>query len=179
MTQEQNQLIFELTQQMLKVKLAEVEIKVRLGQELLMKELKAWIAASMIAAMTAALAALSTVLDRALTWGTIVDENDITNKFSFKVMSITKWFTGLSSKKIMRIFQNKFKPINLYRLCHLHDLRFNAIQDHNCIRIEYSMLRLRKTSRTYKTWESDSTICGSTPSITISPFSSLCLAKRP
>lgn len=49
----------------------------------------------------------------------------------------------------MRIFQNKFKPINLYWLRHMRGLQFDAMQDHDWIGIEDGMLRLCKTSGIY------------------------------
>lgn len=50
----------------------------------------------------------------------------------------------------MRIVHNKFKAINLYRLRHMQGLRYDALQDQERIGIEDRMLRLRRTSRSYK-----------------------------
>ncbi len=50
----------------------------------------------------------------------------------------------------MKVFQNKFKPINLYRLRHIRGFRFNSLHDQDRIGIEDGILKLRKTSRTYK-----------------------------
>ena len=65
-------------------------------------------------------------------------------------MSITLRFAGLPKEEIVRIFQNKFKPINLYRLRHMRGLRFDSLHDQDRIGIEDGMLKLRKTSGTYK-----------------------------
>lgn len=54
----------------------------------------------------------------------------------------------------MKLFQNKFKPINLYRLRHMQGLIFKAYQDEERIEIKHKMLKLRKTSGTYKDYGS-------------------------
>lgn len=50
----------------------------------------------------------------------------------------------------MKIFQNKFKLINLYRLWHLQALTFETDKDDDHIGIEDGMLKLWKISGTYK-----------------------------
>lgn len=65
-------------------------------------------------------------------------------------MNITLRFVGLPQEKIIMIFHNKFKPINLYRLRYMRGLRFNAMQDHDRIGIKDGMFKLRKMSETYK-----------------------------
>lgn len=50
----------------------------------------------------------------------------------------------------MRIFHNKYKPINLYRLCHMRGFIYEAFQDEERIGIKYGMLKLRKASGSYK-----------------------------
>ncbi len=65
-------------------------------------------------------------------------------------MSITLRFEGLLKEGIVRIFQNKFKPINLYHLCYIRGLRFDSLHDQDRIGIEDDMLKLRKTSEIYK-----------------------------
>ena len=49
----------------------------------------------------------------------------------------------------MRIFRNKFKRINLYRLRHIHEFQFDSLHDKDRIGIEDGTLKLRKMSRTY------------------------------
>ncbi len=78
------------------------------------------------------------------------EENDVTSEVPTEIMSITFWFAGLPKEEIVRIFQNKFKPINLYRLRHMRVLGFDFLYDQDRIGIEDGMLKLRKTSRTYK-----------------------------
>ncbi len=68
-------------------------------------------------------------------------------------MNITLCFGGLPQEEIVRIFYNKFKPIYLYRLRHMRGLRFETFQDQERIGIEDKMLRLWKTSGTYKDFE--------------------------
>ncbi len=65
-------------------------------------------------------------------------------------MSITFWFAGLLEKEIVRISRDKFKLINLYRLPQMRGLRFDSLHDQDRIGIEDGMLKLRKTSETYK-----------------------------
>ena len=50
----------------------------------------------------------------------------------------------------MRIFQNKFKPINLYHLCYMRGLWFETMHDKDCIGVKVGIFKLRKTSQTYK-----------------------------
>ncbi len=107
----------------------------------MIKELEAWVAVAIAAA-----AALMAALQRRL----LTDEDNITGEVPPKVMSITLCFAGLPQEEIIRIFYNKFKPINLYRLRYMRGLRFDSMQDHNCVGIENGMLKLRKTSETYK-----------------------------
>ena len=57
----------------------------------------------------------------------MVDKDDITGEVFLKVMSITFRFAGLFQEEIVRIFQNKFKPINLYWLHNMRGLRFDAL----------------------------------------------------
>ncbi len=78
------------------------------------------------------------------------EEDHITGEVHPEVTSITLRFAGLPKEEIVRIFQNKFKLINFYHLRQMRKLRFDALQDHNWIGIEDGMLRLRKTSGTYK-----------------------------
>ncbi len=144
MTPEQTDLIFELTHRKLEAKMAVVEVKVRLRQELMIKESEARVVASVVAASaatTAAAPAHRPMADK---------EDDITVEVPIEVMSITFRFAGLPKEEIVRIFQNKFKPINLYRLPHTLGLQFNSLHDWDRIGIKDGMLKLRKTSRTYK-----------------------------
>ncbi len=71
----------------------------------------------------------------------------------------------------MRIFQNKFKLINLYRLRHMRRLRFDSLHDQDRIGIEDGMLELRKTLGTYKDFGKFFYEVWPTPSITTPPSS--------
>ncbi len=146
MTQEQNELLFELTRRKLEAELAAVEVEARLRRELMLKETEARIAAAVTAASAAAASTTSGAQARMSTAG----EDHIISEAPPEVTSITLQFAGLSQKEIVRIFQNKFKPINLYHLRHIRGLRFDALHDHDRIGIEDGILSLRKTSGTYK-----------------------------
>ena len=153
MTHEQNEPFFELTRRKLKAELAATEMEARLKQELMVEKSEARVAAAVAAASASAAAASATAASTtagAQVRMSTAEEDDINGEISPEVTSITSRFEGLSKEKIVRIFQNKFKPINLYRLRHMRGFRFDVLQDHDQIGIEDGMLRLRKTLRTYK-----------------------------
>ncbi len=132
MTREQTDLIFELTRRKLEAEMAAAEVEARLRRELMVKKSEARVAASVAAAPARR---------------PMADEEDyITDEVPPKVMSITLRFAGLPQEEIVRIFQNKFKPINLYRLHHIRGLRFDSLHDQDRIDIEDGILKLRKTS---------------------------------
>ncbi len=135
-TLEQTDLIFELTRRKLEAEIAAAEVEARLRLELMVKESEARVAASVAAAP-----ARRPMAD---------EEDDITGEVPTEFMSISLRFTGLPQKEIVRIFQNKFKLINLYRLRHMRRPRFDSLNDQDCIGIKDGMLKLRKTSGTYK-----------------------------
>ncbi len=144
MTPEQTDLIFELTRRKLEAGMAAAEVEARFKQELMVKESEARVAASVPAASAATTAA-------ALARRPMADEKDnITSEVPTEVISITLRFAGLPKEEIVRIFQNKFKSINLYRLRHMRGFRFNSLHDQDRIGIGDGMLKLRKTSGTYK-----------------------------
>ncbi len=144
MTPEKTGLIFKLTRSKLETEMAAAEVEARLRRELIVKASKARVAASVATASAATTAA-------APAWRSMADEeDDITGEVSTKVMTIILWFAGLSQDEIVRIFQKKFKPINLYCPRHIRGLRFDSLHDQDRIGIEDEMLKLRKTSRTYK-----------------------------
>ena len=144
MTPEQTDLIFELTRRKLEAEMAAAEVEARLRRELMVKESEARVAASVAAASAATTAAAPARRPMA------DEEDDITGEVPTEVMSITLRFAGLPQEEIVRIFQNKFKPINLYRLPQIRGLQFYLLHDQDRIGIEDGMLKLRKTSRTYK-----------------------------
>lgn len=83
----------------------------------------------------------------------MIEENNIIGKVPVKVKNITLCFISFPQEEIIRIFQNKFKPINLYRLCHMQSLQFNAFQDLKKIGIEDGMVKLWKMLGTYKNFK--------------------------
>lgn len=130
MTQEQTNLIFNLTYQKLKVDLATAELDVRvrrvaaekeakLQRELIVEESEARVATAITAAVTPVAAPQRSSL---------AEEDNITGEVPPKVMSITLYFAGLPQEEIIRIFHmNKFKPINLYWLRQMRRLRFDSM----------------------------------------------------
>ena len=125
MTQEQNDLFFELTRPELDAELVATEVKARLRRELMVKESEARVGAA-VAAASASAAVASAAAASATAASTIaevkarmstLEEDNITGEVSPEVTSITLRFAGLPKEEIVRILQNKFKPINLYSLC--------------------------------------------------------------
>ncbi len=116
----------------------------------MVKESEACVTAAVAAASAlaaAALAAAASITAGAKAQMSTEEEDDITGEVPLKVMSITLRFAGLPQKQIVRIFPNKFKPINFYRLRYMFGLRFDALQDPNQIGIEDGMPRLQKNVR--------------------------------
>lgn len=58
-------------------------------------------------------------------------ENNIQSKIPLKVLELSFQFIGLSKEKIVKIFHNKFRLINLYQLCYMQRLSFEAIKTRN------------------------------------------------
>ncbi len=75
-----------------------------------------------------------------------------------EVVDLSPQFGGLPQEEIIEIFQNKFKPFNLYRLRHMRGLTFEAYKDEERIGIEDGMLKLRKASGTYKDYSESSNV---------------------
>ena len=120
MTPDQNEQIFELMRQKLAAEVAATEGKARLERELIKKESDARIAAS-TAAATAAGPGGGTVQRK-----TLSEDDDIIGEVPPEVSSISLRFAGLPQEEIIRIFHNKFKAINLYRLRHMRGLRYET-----------------------------------------------------
>ena len=137
-------LIFELTCRNLEAEMSGAEVEARLRRELIVKESEVRVMASLTAASaatTTAAPARRPIAD---------EEDDITDEFTTEFMSITLQFAGLLQEEIVRIFQNKFKSINQYCLCQMRRLRKYCLHDQDCIGIEDGILKLPKTSGTYK-----------------------------
>ncbi len=77
-------------------------------------------------------------------------DDEIQDEIPLEVLDISLQFVGLPKEEIVNIFQNKFKPINLYRLRHMRGLSFKAYKDGERIGIEDGLLNLRKNSGLYK-----------------------------
>ncbi len=65
-------------------------------------------------------------------------------------MNMTLRFANFLQEKIVRIFQNKFKPINFYCFHHRCGLQFSSLYDQDRIGIKDGMLKLQKTFEIYK-----------------------------
>ncbi len=57
------------------------------------------------------------------------DDEDLQGEVPSEVADLSPQFVGLPQEDIVKIFQNKFKLINLYRLWHMRDLNFEAYKD--------------------------------------------------
>lgn len=82
------------------------------------------------------------------------EEEDIQGEIPPKVSDIAPQFVGLPQEEIVKIFQNKYKPINFYRLRHMRGLTFEAYRNKEKIGIEDGLLKLRKALGTYKDYRS-------------------------
>ncbi len=78
------------------------------------------------------------------------EENNIQGEIPPEVPELSLQFVGFPQEEIVKIFHNKFKPINLYWLCHMRGLSFEAYQNEERIGIKDGMLKLRKSSGLYK-----------------------------
>ena len=57
-------------------------------------------------------------------------------------------FSGLPEVEVVKIFKNKFKPMNLYKLRHLYG--FEDTSEEDSIIVKNGSLKPRKTTGTYK-----------------------------
>ncbi len=78
------------------------------------------------------------------------EDDEIQGEIPPEVLDISLQFVGFPQEEIVTIFENKFKPINLYRLRHMRGLSFKAYKDEEQIGIEDGMLKLRKTLGSYE-----------------------------
>lgn len=124
-----------------------IQAKSQLEFECLRKESEA----RMAAASSAASAANQAPKPRAQPSG----EDEIQGEIPPEVTDLSLQFVGLPQEEIVKIFHNKFKPINLYHLRHMRGLSFEVYQDEEKIGIEDGMLKLRKTSGSYKDYGSN------------------------
>ncbi len=77
-------------------------------------------------------------------------EDDALDEVPPEVQTLTIHFAGLPQEEIVKIFHNKFKPINLYWLRHMRGHRYESYHDQDRIGMKTGMLRLKKNSGTYK-----------------------------
>ena len=117
--------------------------KSQLELECLRKESEAWVA---VATSLANAQVPQAPASRAL----VREDDEIQGEIPLEVLDISLQLVGFPKEEIVKIFQNKFKPINVYRLRHMRGLSFKAYKDEERISIEDGMLKLRKTSGLYK-----------------------------
>jgi hypothetical protein len=80
-------------------------------------------------------------------------END-EDKISSEVKTHRTRFAELSSNEIVKIFIEKFKSINIYKLRHMRDLTHDFYYDQNRIEIENDQIKLlKKIMRIFKDFE--------------------------
>jgi hypothetical protein len=120
--------------------------KIELKMKLMRRESKARIA--VIAAVVIAAISADAFKNRSMN-----EKDDLINEILAEVQALNVRYAELSQKEIVKIFLNKFKLINLYRLRHMRDLQYNKLNDMNRIEIENEMLRLRKIFDIYKNFD--------------------------
>jgi hypothetical protein len=119
-----------------------VEKKAQLEMDLMRRESEARITAT-AAAVVASNPATNKIRS-------MNEEDDLIGEIPSEVQALNVRYAGLPQDEIVKIFVNKFKPINLYRLRHMRGLQYDKLNDMDRIGIEDGMLKLRKTSGTYK-----------------------------
>lgn len=77
------------------------------------------------------------------------DDDDNLGEVPQEVQNLVR-FSGLPQEETVRIFRNKFKPINLYRLRHMRDICYDTYHDQDRIEIEDGVLKLKETTGKYK-----------------------------
>ena len=141
LTAEQSQQIFEIYRQKAEDERAAVAREHAFKLECMKKESNARIAAA---------AAVRTAPGPAAAQWSLGNDDDIIGEIPKEVQSLNIRFAGLPQVEIVRIFHNKFKPINLYRLRHMRGQRYESYYDQERIGIQDGMLKLRKTSGSYE-----------------------------
>lgn len=138
-TPDQNAQIFELALLEAQAERDTIQAKSQLELECLRKESEARVAAaaSLVYAFQAPKARAPTSRE----------DDEIQGEIPQEVSDLSLQFVGLPQEEIVKIFHTKFKSINLYRLRHMQGLGFEAYQDEE---VEDGMLKLRKTSGSYK-----------------------------
>lgn len=83
-----------------------------------------------------------------------VEDDDDTDEIFLEIKSHHVRFVRLSFEKIMKIFNEKFKLINLYKLRHMKDFSHEFFKNHDRIEIENDQLKnLKKTIDIFKDFE--------------------------
>lgn len=145
MAHEQSNQIFEILRRKAEEEKVAAAKKAALKREMMRKE-----SVARIAAAAAAVAHPRAPAKRKV----VGEEDDTIGEVCPEVTNISLRFAA-PPEEIVRIFHNRFKPINLYRLRHMRGLRYGAFQDRERIGIQDGMLQLRKTtseSQCYHTW---------------------------
>lgn len=149
LTPAQSQKIFEIYRQTAENEQATAAREHEFKLECMQRESEARITAA-VATATAAAAAPLAAPAPAAALRAIGGDDDILGEVPQEVQNLTLRFAGLPREEIVKIFHNRFKPINLYRLRHMRCHHYESYHDQERIGIEDGMLRLKKTSGTYK-----------------------------
>jgi hypothetical protein len=143
---DQNKKLYEIQKQKI-----EAELKI-LNVKLAKEQLKLICLQREFDARIAAISASLSISERT---GTKRKENDDdeSDEISSKVKVLSLRFAGLPQEEIVRIFFNKFKPINLYRLRHMRDRQYEEYLSDEKMSFEKGILRIKKSIGTYKDYE--------------------------
>lgn len=84
-----------------------------------------------------------------------IDNKKIEGEIPTKIKTLTLEFVGLSQKKEVKIYHNKFKLVNFLHLHHMQSCHFEKLYDKDCgwLSLKNSTIRLKKVIETYKDFE--------------------------
>lgn len=140
LTQEQSDQIAEILRQKALLEKEAAAEKTKFELECMSRESEARIAAA-----TAVISADTAVARRPMD-----GEDDSTCEVHPESQSIRRRFARLPQDQIVKIFHNKFDPINLYRLRYRRGLQAEADQDQDTFFIKDGVLKVRRAGGSYK-----------------------------
>lgn len=125
----QSNQIFEILRRKAEEERVAAAEKAALEKELMRKESDARIALATAAAVAAITAAAGANAGAPAPKKVVGEEDDIIGEVPPEVTNLSLRFAGLPQDKIVWIFHNKFKAINLHCLRHMRGLCYEAFQD--------------------------------------------------
>lgn len=140
LTQEQSDQISEILLQKAQLEKEAAAEKAKFELECMSRESEA-----RIAAVTAAASAGTAVARRPMD-----GEDDSTCEVHPESKSIRRRFARLPQEQIIKIFHNKFDPIDLYRLRYRRGLQAEADQDQDYFFVQDGLLKVRRAGGSYK-----------------------------